>query len=113
MQEEKLSLVNLEGGAAVEMFDIALQKVIENIHDINTTADAREITLKVKVKPMDEHRAIIVFAITCPTKTCGQEPVKGVADIRIEGGKLSAFGRVQKQSDIPFSNVASINQPNE
>ncbi len=114
MGEEKLSLVNIEGGAAVEMFDIALQKVLENIHDINTTADAREITLKVKIGPMDaDRRDIIFYAITCPTKTCGQAPVKGAADLIIEGGKIAAFGRVQKQTDIPFSNVSLINQPNE
>jgi len=113
MEEEKLSLVNIEGGAAVEMFDIALQKVLENIHDINTTADAREITLKVKIQPMPENRSVIVYAITCPTKTCGQEPVKGVADLGIKNGRLAAFGRVQKQNDIPFSNVSPINQPSE
>jgi len=113
MSDEKLSLVNLEGGAAVEMFDTALQKVLENIHDINTTADAREITLKVKVKPMDENRSIVVYAITCPTKTCGQEPVKGVADLKIEGGRLIATGRSQKQDNLPFANVASINKPKE
>ena len=108
MNEEKLSLTNLEGGAAVEMFDIALQKVLENIHDINTSAGAREITLKVKVKPMDENRSIIVYAITCPAKTCGQEPVKGVADLKIEGGRLIATGRSQKQDNLPFSNVSSM-----
>jgi len=113
MSDEKLSLVNLEGGAAVEMFDIVLQKVLENIHDINTTADAREITLKVKVKPMDENRSIVVYTITCPAKTCGQEPVRGVADLKIEGGRLIATGRPQKQDNLPFANVASINKHKE
>lgn len=113
MPEEKLSLVNIEGGAAVEMFDIALQKVLENIHDINTTADAREITLKVKIHPMPENRSVIVYAITCPTKTCGQEPVKGIADLGIKDGRLAAFGRAKKQGDIPFSNVSSFKKQSE
>jgi len=113
MNEEKLSLVNIEGGAAVEMFDLALQKVLENINDINTSDAAREITLKVKVKPMDENRSIIVYSIVCPTKTCGQDPVKGVADLRIESGRLAAFGRTPKQDGLPFTNVTSMNQPKE
>jgi hypothetical protein len=113
MEEERLSLANLEGGAAVEMFDIALQKVLENIHDINTTADAREIILKVKVRPMEGNRSIIFYSIDCSSKMSGQETVKGVADMRVEGGKLSAFGRVQKQAEMPFSNVSPINQPTE
>ena len=110
MEQEKLSLVTLQGGAAVEMFDIALQKVLENIHDINTTAEAREITLKVKIKPMDENRSIIVYGITCPTKTCGQGAVKGVADMAIANGRLVAFCRVPKQNEIPFSAVVSMSK---
>jgi len=113
MQEEKLSLVNIEDGAAIEMFDIALQKVLENINDINTTTDAREINLKIKLKPMDENRSIIVYAITCPIKTCGQEPVKGTADLKIKEGRLIAFGRSKTQNELPFSNVSQITKKTE
>ena len=111
MQEEKLSLVTLEGGAAVEMFDIALQKVLENIHDINTTDGSREINFKVKAKPMDEERSIIAYSITCPVKLCNQEPVMGTADLKVWDGKLGAFSRVTMQKGIPFSNVSSMNKP--
>ena len=107
MEEERLSLETIEGGAAVEMFDIALQKTLENIHDINTTADAREITLKVKIKPMDENRSVLVYSIACSKKICGQAPVKGVADMRIEGGQLAAFGRPKEQAGIPFKTVVT------
>ena len=112
MTEEKLSLVNIRGGAAVEMFDIALQKVLENIHDINTTEDAREITLKVKIKPLPENRSIIMYSIACPTKTCGQEPVKGTADLNTDTGHLVAVDRIPKQEGL-FSNVKSISSGDE
>ena len=108
MPEEKLSLVNVEGGAAIEMFDNALQQVIENIHDPNTTMDAREISLKVTIKPMDENRSIIVYGIKCPTKMSGQEPVKGIADLHVQEGKLIAVGRKKNQINLQFGNVTPI-----
>ena len=113
MSVEKFSLVDLEGGAAVEMFDIAMQKVIENIHDINTTNKTREITLKVKIVPMHDDRSIIGYTIECPTKLCGQEPVKGIADLAIKEGKLVAFGRGKEQPGIPFSNVSEMKPKTE
>ena len=108
MTEEKLSLTNIEGGAAVEMFDLALQRILENIHDINTTVDAREITLKVKITPVGDDRSIIAYGILCNTKQSGQPPIKGMADLKVEQGRLVAIGRRQKQTGIPFSNVKSI-----
>jgi|GEM_PF-1687722 len=49
---EQVSLSNLGHGAAVEIFDHELIRVLENIQDPNTKPDAvREITLKVKIKP--------------------------------------------------------------
>jgi hypothetical protein len=53
--EPSVSLQNLGGGAAIELFDLELQKVLENISDENTRpAVVREITLKVKIKPGDD-----------------------------------------------------------
>jgi len=108
MLDEKMSLVNIKGGAAVEMFDIALQKIIENIHDINTSTGAREINLKVKLQPLPDNRSIIMYSIACPTKTCGQDPIKGTADLQVEEGKLVAFDNTPKQIGLPMSNVTSM-----
>lgn len=107
-EDEKLSLVNIKGGAAIEIFDRALQKVIENIYDPNTTNDAREISLKVTLKPMDENRQIIAYSIKCPTKLSGQESVKGIADLKIEEGRLVAVGRREAQQSLGFVNVAQF-----
>ena len=38
MDQEKVSLATVGGGAAIERFDIALQQVINNILDVNTDA---------------------------------------------------------------------------
>lgn len=69
-KEDKLSLANLKGGAAIEAFDLILKnEVLTNIQDPNTdTKPAREITLKVKFKP-DEDRFLSGISIECwPSK---------------------------------------------
>jgi len=49
---EYVNLANMDGGAADELFAAQLQKVIENIKDVNTKADAkRTIILKVELTP--------------------------------------------------------------
>lgn len=54
MTEKKISLTNIGDGAAVEMFDEALGKILENILDINTDAKTkRVITLKMTISPAE------------------------------------------------------------
>ena len=50
--EDKVSLTNLGGGAAVELFDNELALVLDNIQDPNTEArKVRKITLEITIKP--------------------------------------------------------------
>lgn len=50
--EYVVSLVTLNQGAAVELFDNELKKILENIADQQTDAEVpREIKLSVKIKP--------------------------------------------------------------
>lgn len=52
---ESMSLKSLGQGAAVELFDVEMQKALENIVDPNTDPKkARTITLKVTMKPDEE-----------------------------------------------------------
>jgi len=52
---EQVNLATIAGGAAVELFEQELGKVVENILDPNTEADAaRTITLTIKLKPNNE-----------------------------------------------------------
>lgn len=114
MQEEEfenLSLVNIEGGAAVEMFDIALQQILENIYDINTDDSFREIKLIVKMKPMSgEDRSIIGYSIKCDKKMSGQPMMMGTAEMKIENGRLVAIDRKQKQRKLNFDVVVPMQQ---
>ena len=72
-KDEKVSLVNLKDGAAIEMFDYELQRILDNIVDPNTNPETkREVTLKVSIKP-DENREIGAVEITCVPKLAGQK----------------------------------------
>ena len=65
---EAMSFENLGGGAASEKFEEALKKVLTNILDPNTRPQtAREIILRVKIKPSEERTDADVI-IDCQTK---------------------------------------------
>lgn len=67
-KEEPLSLSNLGDGAALEMFEEELQKVLDNIVDPNTKAKSpREITLKIRITPDDE-RQLGMVELICTSK---------------------------------------------
>jgi len=66
--ERLVSLETMNGGAAIELFNEELQKVLNNIGDPNTKPDAaREINLKVKIKP-DEKRRYADVSMQTTTK---------------------------------------------
>lgn len=64
-EEVKVSLVTLGNGAASELFQMELQKVLDDIVNPNTKATAvRTVNLKVRVKP-SEDRDYGEVSITC------------------------------------------------
>jgi len=80
-KETPMSLASLMDGAAIERFDRALQDVIANTQDPNTSPTAkREITLKVTFKPDDE-RFLTAFDINCSVKLAGPKPLKSACVI--------------------------------
>ena len=107
-EPEKLSLINLKDGAAVEKFDRAIDQVMDNISDINTTLKDREIKLIVKFKPAKD-RSYVAYSIFCDPKLQSQEPETAMALIKLDGkGRSFAVGHKTKQQEIPFGNVTSI-----
>jgi len=110
MEDQELSMETINGGAVAELFDNALKKIIDNIHDINTTAEAREITIKAVFKPLNEERRdIIVYKVIPKIKLAGQEPIQGSANVKIKEGKLVAtIQPVQKEPHLIASNVAQL-----
>lgn len=70
--ETVVSLKTLNQGAAVDLFDVELRKVLADIADPNTSARTkREINLKVVFMP-DEDRGMAMVGIDCKSKIAGR-----------------------------------------
>ncbi len=71
---DEVTLVNLGDGAAVEMFGYELVRVLRNIRDPNTDAEAvREIKLTVAIKP-DQQREMGKYSIKVSSKLAACQP---------------------------------------
>jgi hypothetical protein len=91
--EDLVSLANLGNGAAIELFNAELQKVLNNIVDENTRSkDTRKVILEVTIKPTEDRdfgQVSIVakskLALIAPYATnflIGKQRGKGVAQER-------------------------------
>lgn len=95
-ENERASLEGLAQGAAIERFNDELQRVLNNIVDPNTADGAREITLKVKIKP-NEDRTIADVFVTCSSKVQSAHGVMSRFYIGKERGQAVAFEHDPKQ----------------
>ena len=76
---EEMKLETLKRGAVAEQFNDALDRVLENIVDPNTEAEAtRTVTLKVSLKP-DEDREMIMIKSSVTAKLASAEAITGKA----------------------------------
>lgn len=106
---EQLSLNTIKGGALIEQFDRALDQVVDNLSDVNTTTKVREIVLTVKVKTNND-RTFLEIEGGVKTKLAGQEPIGTTADLTFDDrGRPVALCRRQRQQEIPF-NVTRLNK---
>lgn len=97
MPEEPVTLVSLKGGAAVELFDRALEDVLKNIADVNTDPKAvRKISLDFVFKPGEERDTGAVL-IRANTKLAGIQPAGTIVYFGRLGGKLAAVENNPKQ----------------
>lgn len=87
MTDEKLSLLQLYDGAAIEAADIELQKVLDNIQDPNTDPKAvRKVTLEVKFKP-NKDRNLSEVLISANAKLAPDLPMETSVLMERRGGK--------------------------
>ena len=114
--KELVSLNNLGEGAAVELFDLELHRVLDNIQDVNTKATTkRVITLKVTIQP-DEDRNFGVTEIACISKLAAVKPYPTQLVFGQESpGKFVATEYNPKQSDLfpqpkPGENVVKMKE---
>lgn len=117
-QNAYVNLENLGKGAAAEMFQSELERVIANIHDPNTKADAvRGVTLKVKIKPDKNRRDFASVEISCDGKLAaimpyetslytGMDNGKGVAtEFNPDQGHLTVTSEEGEQVDVKTGQV--------
>lgn len=110
MEERPVTLVDLAGGAALELFDREFQAVLKNIQDPNTEARAiREVTLKVKITPSAERTvgtvAIIPSSKLAPTRMAGTTIYMGR-----RGGQHFAVEHDPRQLTIP-AEIVPVGRP--
>lgn len=95
-----VSLENIRGGAAIEMFDHELQRVVENIADLNTDAEAtRKVVLTVTIKP-NATRDDAVYLIGAEAKLAPPRAVPGHMYIGKRHGKPVAVSWDPAQHDM-------------
>ena len=87
---EVVNITNIADGAIVERFQKALEEVLKNIHDPNSSpGKVREINMKVKVKPSRDRNSC-TFSVSVETKLSGAEDVSGILLLDYEGKKIIA-----------------------
>jgi hypothetical protein len=100
---QRLTLETFQDGALIEQFDRALDRVFDNLADINTTTKPREITMIVKITPNND-RTFLEISGGVRTKFAGQHAVKSTADLSVtDKGRPVAYNRQRKQMDLPFN----------
>lgn len=113
IEQEVVSLGNLNSGAAIEQFDRALEQVIENIQDINTDPEEkRTIQLTVVIKP-NEDRNFAEVGCKVQTKLAGIRPSHTMVYFGRRGGKRFAVEPTPAQADMFPPTVSAISKGGE
>jgi len=119
-EQQYVSLDNLGHGAAAEMFQNELSRVIANISDPNTKPDAaRGLTLKLTIKP-NKDRTFCAVSIACDGKLApvqafetqmfiGMDKGKGVAsEYNPAQGNLTVKNEDGEEVDVVTGQVLSL-----
>jgi hypothetical protein len=98
--EEKVTLHTLAKGAAAELFEKELQKVIGNISDVNTEATApREVILRVLITP-NKDRNVGATEVRVSSKLASFVPAETVIYMGKKGGEYIAVENDPKQMSL-------------
>lgn len=96
-----VALGNIADGAAEELWQDALQKVLDNIEDPNTDEKAkREIVMRFTITPDGDRRHAKV-AVGCTTKLCGVQAIKARLLIGKHLGRMVAREAERQEEMFP------------
>lgn len=95
-----LNLTNICGGAAAEIFERELERVLKNIADINTVAEAkRSITLEFAFHPFESRTGATVH-LSCKSKLVSMPVYKGNVFLGRKDGKVIGLPEDPRQEKL-------------
>jgi hypothetical protein len=101
-QAEEVNLLNIAGGAAVEVFDRLMQEALRNIADPATEAEAkRKIVIEVSLEP-NEDRTALISSVQGHANLAKlrQVPTTIYASAHAKNGRYVAYEHDPKQSGL-------------
>lgn len=102
---EKVDINNIADGALAERFERALDEVLKNIIDPNSSiTKTREIVMRVKVKPSKDRNSA-TFGVSVEAKLANSEDIEGVMLLDYEGNRLIARS---PEAPVPLSELMQI-----
>lgn len=110
-----LTLETVAGGAAVELFNAELEKVLQNIHDPNTDEKmVRVVRLEVRIKPTPDRESAQVL-VSASSKVSASKPASDNVYLGMRNGRLVAVTRDPRQRDMftPADDVLPLNRKKE
>lgn len=100
MEQEKLTLQSICGGAVEEVFQRELEAILANIGDVNRDPEAkRKLTLEFTFEPFDDRSGAKVTFL-CNSKMVPMEAAKGTLFLQRRGISMVAFPHDPKQSRL-------------
>lgn len=103
----KVRLENINQGAAQELFDEELRKVVRNINDLNVDAEfPREITLKFRIKPTKD-RSAAVTTVSVATRLAPLTKHEGSILLSFRENSPEAYVSNMKQLELDFKAAAA------
>ena len=108
---QEVSLLTIQKGLLVDMFNEELKKVMDNIADENYPTDAtREITISVSIKP-DKTRSVAVTKVASGCKLPKIKPSEGMCFICSgDNGKLVVCEDDYRQKELEDEDGNTIYQ---
>lgn len=90
IEGKSLSILNLDGGGAVELIDTAIEDVVRNCISLNHKFKGkREVVFKIAIEPVDENRSLVRLSYDVDAKLAKRIPISEAAEYKIgvDGGK--------------------------
>jgi hypothetical protein len=106
----ELNVGNILGGKFPELFNKAIQQLIDNMRDVNTPADStRKISFEFTFKPTDDRQTAAVLLST-KLKLASMEPCAGTVYVSKAEGTLKAYTRDIRQEILFDEKAATTKQ---